>query len=320
MQITMLLKKARSVLIICHKKPDGDTLGCGFALWNLCKFYGKPADIVCDSPPPAPYAFLPDFPALNRLSADGYDLAFALDCGDAERMGKFRNYAQSVLSVNIDHHKTNNYFCKLNHIVPELSSTCEAVYDLLQAEGVFPNGIDAEILQKIAYYLYIGISTDTGHFTHSNVTAKTLRATAELAETGFDVHGAASDLYRSYSVGRMKLAARAIESLRFFRGNEIGVITLRLKDFAETGCGQADTEGIIDYAVSIGDVKVAVCVTEQEVDRLYRVSMRSKGLDVSKAAAVFGGGGHARASGCNIGGYYEDVIDKIVKALNDLYE
>ncbi|MCL2798255.1 MAG: bifunctional oligoribonuclease/PAP phosphatase NrnA [Firmicutes bacterium] len=344
--LTKIIRDARSVLIVCHKKPDGDTLGSGFAIWHLCKYYGVPADIVCDSPLPGPYAFLPDFAELNEQSSDRYDLVFALDCGDAERMGKFCDYAKSVLTVNIDHHKTNDYFAKINHVVPELSSTCEAIYDLLSVEGAFQNGapeglsggqtprqlrmsggqtprqprIDAGVLQKIAYYLYVGISTDTGHFSHSNVTAKTFGVAADLTSTGFDVFRVSSDLYRSYSVGRMQLVARAIQSMRFFKEDSIGIITIMLKDFTETATEQAETEGIIDYAVSIGSVRVAVCITEQEVNRLYRVSMRSKGPDVSKVAAVFGGGGHTRASGCHIHGYYEDVVDKVVKAVNDYYE
>jgi phosphoesterase RecJ-like protein len=104
--------------------------------------------------------------------------------------------------------------------------------------------------------------------------------------------------------------------MRFFQQNEICVISIFLKDFAETGCVFSDTEGLIDYAVSIKSVRAALCVTEHS-DKFFKVSFRSKGADVARAAAVFGGGGHTRAAGCTASGYYEDVIDRLVKAVSD---
>ncbi len=303
-------------MIICHKKPDGDTFGSGLALAHLCDALRIPADIVADSDLPAQYAFMPGFERINRQTSDRYSLTVAVDCTDFDRTGKFADYCKKITSVNIDHHKTNSYFCKINHVVPELSSTCEMVYDLLAADGVFSGGVTAAALQKIAYCLFVGLSTDTGHFMHSSVTAKTMLTAARLAETGISVHAIASELYRSVTPQKMRLIERAIKSMRFFKADEICVISIFLKDFAETGSVFADTEGLIDYAMNLKSSRAALCVTEH-ADKLFKVGFRSKGADVSKAAAVFGGGGHTRAAGCVLSGYYEDVIDRLIKAVSD---
>ena len=315
MQLKKILKEAQNVLIVCHKKPDGDTLGAGFAFWNLCRVYQKNVDIVADSPEPAYYAFMPDFDRLNRQELKTYDLVIAVDCGDIERMGKFQDYAKSIVSINIDHHKTNKGFGKYNHVVPELSSTCEAVYDIFFAEGIL-DAVPADIRVKIAYCLFIGLSTDTGHFMHSSVTAKTLHTAAALADFGLNVNEIAAYLYQSNTVQKMQLITRALQSIRYFHHGDIGVITVRQRDLIESGCESSETEGLIDYAMKIKSVLVAVCVSEQ-TEKVFKVSFRSKGLDVSQSAAFFGGGGHVRAAGCTVMGYYEDVIDRIIKAITD---
>ncbi|MCL2062583.1 MAG: bifunctional oligoribonuclease/PAP phosphatase NrnA [Firmicutes bacterium] len=317
MQLLSLIKDAKSILIVCHKKPDGDTLGAGFALWQLCRALSKPADIAADTSHPPPYGFIPDFDALNRPAQKKYDLVFAVDCAEAARMGKFADYAQSAVCVNIDHHKTNDYFGKHNYVIPELSSTCEALYGLLKKEGVFAAGaFSPETVKKIAYSLFVGLSTDTGHFMHSSVTAQTFITAAELAATGIDFHRIGQSLYRANSVQKTKLIAAAIQSMRFFRNDEICVLTVSLADIEKTGCLSSDTEGLIDFGMNISAVQVAVLITQQN-EKLYKVSFRSKGLDVSNVAGVFGGGGHVRASGCIVSGYYEDVVDKVVKAVTD---
>jgi phosphoesterase RecJ-like protein len=320
-----LIKNAKNALIVCHKKPDGDTLGSGLSLYFLIKALGGGADIVCDSPLPEHYAFMPSFDMLNVQSGKPYDICIAVDCAEPERMGKFQDYIRSdkIASVNIDHHKTCQNFARHNFIAPELSSTCEHIFNIIFEKPcafggslTFRGGISVEsgALKKIAYCLFVGLSTDTGHFMHSSVTPETLFAAACLASCGIDVHAIARELYRSETKARTRLIQRAIGSMRFYDGDSICVFVITQKDFDETGSDLSSVEGLIDYAINIRPVKAAAGLVESGKNA-YKVSFRSKGADVSRIASVFGGGGHTRAAGCMVNGFLEDAVDKIVNAI-----
>ncbi|MDE6398158.1 MAG: DHH family phosphoesterase [Clostridiales bacterium] len=289
MTLTEIVKNAQSVLIIGHQRPDGDCIGAGLALKNVCVAHGKPCDFVFDSPAPAHFSFLPAFDTLNVFSAKQYDTVICVDCADHLRVGKYIGYVKNAkTSVNIDHHQTNNRFADVNVVVPDASSTCEVLFDLLEPAG--------ELCDAVAYYLFVGLSTDTGHFMHSNTTAKVFRTAAKLAEYQIDPHAIAGNIYKNTTVGKTKLIARAITSMRFFADGKVCVISVRPDDLQACDCVLADTEGLIDYGMMIGSVEVAICLTEQNNPQ-FKVSFRSKGTDVAAAAAVFGGGGHKLAAG-----------------------
>ena len=299
------VKKAKNVLIVCHIRPDGDCLGSGFALMRIAEKLGKKVDFVCDSPFPPAYSFIKDHEKLNEIKCDSYDLAIAVDCADSARMGSFGEaFRKCPETINIDHHKTNDRFGKVNFVVPDLSSTCELLYSLIKNDNVI--GADE------ATDLYLGLSTDTGNFMHSNTTPDTLTTASELLALGADLSMIVNGFYRNNTKNKLALISRAIASMQYFDDDKVAVITVKKSDLEETGCVLSDTEGLIDYAMSVGSVKVAVCMTEQR-ERSYKVSLRSKGADVSIVAGYFGGGGHKQASGCVANGYYEDVLEKIVR-------
>ena len=302
-------KNPRSVLVIGHQRPDGDCIGAGLALKHICEKHGVACDFVFDSPVPAHFSFMPQFDTLNVQKNKNYDTVICVDCADHLRTGRYIGYVNGAeISVNIDHHQTNNRFAKQNFVVPEASSTCEVLFDLLEPRG--------EIDDTVAYCLFVGLSTDTGHFMHGNTTAKVFRTAARLAEYRIDTHEIASYIYKNTTVEKTRLIARAIQSMRFFADGKICVISVHASDLAACGCVLADTEGLIDYGMMIGTVEVAVCISEQKSE-LYKVSYRSKGADVAAAAGVFGGGGHKLAAGCTVCGMYEDVVRKVVKSVTD---
>lgn len=299
------IKKANDILIVCHIRPDGDCLGSGFALTRIAERMGKRVDFVCDSPFPPAYSFIKDRDKFNDIKCERYDLAIAVDCADSARMGAFGElFRKCSETINIDHHKTNDGFGKSNFVVPDLSSTCELLYSLIKDYGVI--GADE------ATDLYLGLSTDTGNFMHSNTTPDTLRTASELLALGADLGAIVNGFYRNNTKNKLALVARAVSSMRYFDDDKVVVMTVTQRDLKETGCVLSDTEGLIDYGMSVGSVKVAVCMTEQR-ERSYKVSLRSKGADVSLVAGAFGGGGHKQASGCVANGYYEDVVEKIVR-------
>lgn len=303
------IKNAERILIVCHIRPDGDSLGSGFALKKIAEKFGKSVDFVSDSDRPSHYSFIKCFNELNDKKYSNYDLGIAVDCADDTRLGKWLAvFDKCRYTINIDHHRTNNRFAQVNFVYPEKSSACEVVYDLIAADGV----IDADI----ATLLYLGISTDTGNFMHNNTKPETLATASKLLALGADLESIVNDFYKNNSKNKIMLTAKAIESMRFFRDDYIVIMTVTRKMLEECGCDIADTEGLIDYGMSIGSVGVAVCMTEQNA-RSYKVSYRSKALDVSLAALSFGGGGHKLAAGCVVNGHYEDVVSKIVKSVTD---
>ena len=303
------IKKARTVLIVCHIRPDGDCLGSGFALKRIAENLGKRVDFVTDADKPAHYSFIKDFDSLNDKKYDKYDLGIAVDCAVDVRLGCYLGaFLKCPMTINIDHHHTNNRFGKVNYVDAEISSTCELLYSLIKDEGV----IDADS----ATCLYFGLSTDTGNFMHNNTTAHTMAVASDLLALGADHQGIVNGFFKNNTKNKLALTAKAISSMRFFRDDKIVVMTITSAILKECGCTLTDTEGLIDYGMSIGTVQAAVCMTEQR-ERSYKVSFRSKSVDVAAAAMSFGGGGHKLASGCVVNGHYEDVVRKVVKSITD---
>lgn len=306
MTILDSLSTASRVLVVSHIRPDGDTLGAALAVKAVCNRLHVPCDVVCDSEIPQTYLFMPAAETINTHLEKKYPLCVAVDCGDIFRMGKYRGYMEnSEHTVNIDHHKTNDGFGKVNFVAPA-SSTCEILYGQLADSGLLD--------RDGATCLYCGLSTDTGNFMHSNTNARVLEIAAALVRD-FDLspNALTTKLYRSKTAARMKLIARAIESMRFFEDDTLCMISIFEKDLQELGCTLSDTEGLIDYAMDIGKTEIAVCMTEQ--GNQFKVSLRSKGFDVSAVAAQFGGGGHTAAAGCIVKAYYEDAVDSLVRAV-----
>jgi len=305
------IKSAKKVLIVGHIRPDGDCFGSGFAIALLCKKLNIQADFVCDSGLPQNYSFMDGFDCVNSiptepLSALDHDTVIAIDCGTTSRMGKFASVLkQAQTSINIDHHPSNDNFAKINLVDPAAAATCQIIAEiLLQA-----NLMDAQIAQN----LLIGLSTDTGHFRHSNTNKSVLSTASTLIDCGADLQKAVISLYKSRTIAQTKLIGRAVDSLKFFHNNLLAFMTVLSSDLTELGCEIFDTEGLIDYALNLDAVEIAVCIC-QHGENGFKVGLRSKNADVATLSTKFGGGGHRQAAGCMIFGTKEEVTEKIISA------
>lgn len=308
--ILSAIDRAQSVLIIGHMRPDGDCLGSAFALREYCLKLGKHADAGSPTSVPDAYAFVRGSGEFNHFRLKSYDLFIAVDCGAKDRIGRLEGYFNTAKeTVCIDHHQGHHGFAKYNLVDNEASSTCELIFDLLDGTG--------KIDKTIADYLFMGLSTDTGHFMHSNTTPKVLFVAYKLALYGADVSGLSTLLYRSRTREKTQLIARSIDSMRFYENGTVSVIAMTRDMLEECGLDSNDTEGIIDYAIAVKGVTVGVSICEEKPNE-FKVSFRSRGTRrVDETAAVFGGGGHKNAAGCRISGKKEDVVDKILKAIKD---
>ena len=311
-QILDAINRATTVMIVGHMRPDGDCLGSAFALREYCRKLGKIADAGSPTPVPDAYSFIRDVSTFNKFTQRRYDLFIAVDCGAKDRIGRLEGYFNTAKeTVCIDHHEGHNGFATYNCVVSSASSTCELIFDILEPTGAIDN--------NIADYLFMGLSTDTGHFMHSNTTPKVLYTAYKLALFGADVHGLSTELYRSRTREKTKLIAKAIDSMRFYENGRVALIAMTREMLEECHIEANDTEGIIDYAIAVNGVEIGVSICEEKPND-FKVSFRSRGRRVDVVAAVFGGGGHMVAAGCRVSGKKEDVTDKILKAIRDTEE
>ena len=270
---------------------------------------GKSADVCSPSPIPESYKFMRQSEKFNVLSRKTYDLFIAVDCATQDRIGKMEGFFRSApRTVCRDHHEGHEGFADVNLVKNYASSTCEIVFDLLEPTG--------KITREIANYLYIGLSTDTGHFMHSNTDSKVMYTAYRLSCLGAECHNIATELYRSRSRNKTMLIAKSIEAMRFFMNDTVCIIPMTQELLDECNISSNDTEGIIDYAISINGVEIGISMCAEKENE-YKVSFRSRTRHVNEIAAVFGGGGHIYAAGCRICGKTEDVIDKLLKAIRD---
>lgn len=300
------IQKSTSVLVCGHIRPDGDCVGSALAMRRICQKLGKHADAVCDVDSFSSFSFLPDFELFGKTRRKYYDLFISVDCANATRLGVYKDVLESAKnSIYIDHHPTREGYAEINCIDSTASSTCAIIFELFDG---------CDIIDKdIATMLYTGLSTDTGHFMHSNTDTRVFETAAALSRFGVDIAAVNRAIYCDVSLNKLRLTARVLDGMRFFEDGRIALITITQSDLDECGCTTEDTEGLIDNASSVHGVKISIAVCEQS-GSIYRISLRSAGADVSKVANVFGGGGHKVASGCIISGARDAVIDKIVKA------
>ena len=173
------------------------------------------------------------------------------------------------------------------------------------------------VTDSVAEALFVGVVADTGCFQFSSTTAESHRIAAFLMEYDIDAPQLVYKTFRRMPERVFNLKKRVLSACRFFDEGKISLITFRQTDFDETGTTSADTDGIIDAALEVAGVEVAFSVSEV-ADKNFKISVRTKDyVDASDLAATFGGGGHARAAGCRLNGFYEDIVDKLLKAARD---
>lgn len=303
------IKKANKAAIFCHARPDGDALGSGLSLCLAMRAAGKTAEFVCEDAPPEKFFFIPEMREVKTsLPQDDYDLYIAVDCADVARMGEFGHAFSRFKgdTVCIDHHISNKGFAKLN-CVRVCSATCEIMPEVLSAAGF-------EITAPMSNALMLGLITDSGTFTHSDVTAHTFNVAAELRSAGADVNKINYEMFSRQKKARALLFSRALSNLRFALDDRLAFILVTQSALDETGANRSMTEGFVDFPLSVDGVEVAIALLEMKRGQ-YKASLRSKRVDVNAVAATFGGGGHVLASGCMIFGEYEEVIDRLTYAV-----
>lgn len=310
-EISEQLKKIESAVIFCHARPDGDALGAGLALTLALRNAGKSAIMCCEDLPPEKFCFLPSMSEVRRgiPTKSVFDTFICVDCADVSRIGTFADAFLKFAgnTFNIDHHVSNTGFARYNYVY-ECPATCELLAEVISAAGF-------EITREVADLLMLGLITDSGNFTHCDVSEKTFNTAAALRAKGADVNLINYNMYGRQPKLRAILYGRVMNNIRFALDDKLTFIVTTLKDLNETGADKSVTEGFVDFPLTIDGVEVSVSMMEVKA-RQYKISLRSKGkVNVNAVASAFGGGGHVLASGCMLSGELEEVIEKVTYAV-----
>ncbi len=309
-EVVNLLKNSKKVAIFCHARPDGDALGGLLALTLALRGAGKYAVPFCEDCPPEKFSFLPAMKEIKTsFESAEYDLFVSVDCADSARMGSFSKEFLKFkgATLNIDHHVSNTKFAKFNY-VSECSASCQILtYVLNQAKY--------SITEEISNLLMLGLVTDSGNFTHSDVTAVTFNTAAQLKDAGADVQKINYYMFQRQPRARADLYGRVMRNIRYALEDKFAYIIISAEDLKASGADNTMTEGFVDFPLTVDGVEVSASLLEFKEGQ-YRTSLRSKGkVNVNAVASTFGGGGHILASGCMLFGPLEEVIEKLTYAV-----
>lgn len=308
-----VLREARSALIVGHNNPDGDLISSALALKIGLEQKGKEAAVYLDCFPVNKFGFLPKTEEIN-VSGDNvkenYDLVVGLDYGSSHKLHLPPNFREDVFFATIDHHLKDSQIGECQVIEDDKSSTCEIVYRILQEMGV-------DINRDIANCLACGIITDTGGLQHQRVGTDTFLIVSDLVQRGARLNKVVKHLFRNHSVSVLKLWGRILSRIKKDPKNLMSFSVVSRKDLAECGCEVDDVAGLVSIINTNPDTKFTLLLTETD-EKLLNGSLRSEGytgIDVSKIAKVFGGGGHRLASGFKSSEDLQEILRKIYDSL-----
>jgi phosphoesterase RecJ-like protein len=304
-----LIVSAQTFFLAGHLNPDGDTIGSMLAIATVLKRMGKKVRLFSQDPVPQNLAFLPHVRSISsRLPAASFDAAILLECSTPSRGGSLEPVLKRCRKVvNIDHHKTSEFYGDINIVEPHSSSTAEIVYRLFYNMNVV-------LGRREAACLYTGIVTDTGRFHFPATSPRTLEIASRLLETGFKFSRINDLLYSTKACQALKILGRALESLELEAGGRLSVLTLRASDFNAFEATAEHSENVINYGLMPPGVKAAVMFREDE--GRISVTFRSRGhIDMSAVAKSFGGGGHRNAAGCRMKTTLEEARARVLKTL-----
>lgn len=323
-----LKKENQAIVILSHRSPDGDSIGSSLGLFHYLKEKHQ-VKVISPDPVPPFLHWLPSFDsAINfekneqeaRLAISSASIIFCLDFNDPSRMGSmedaYKQRKDDCYVVNIDHHQNPSNFADFQISNTKASSTCELIYEFLeQLDSNF------NLSKEMAACLYTGILTDTGSFRFSSTSSKTHQIAAELISTGIEVNKIYQNIFDNYSQDRIKLLGFALkDKLKLYPDFHAAIIDLSERELQKFNFQKGDTEGIVNFPLSISWVKLAVLLTQK--DGIVKISFRSKGnFKVNELANKhFNGGGHENAAGGMSTESMQETIERLELVMKEYQE
>lgn len=304
------LRRGRRFVITSHQRPDGDAIGSAVAMALALESLGKEATVVMDAVPPP---FLQPFPHVDRIrvatDAGGvYDAALVMECSSLERTGVAGLDRSPVL--NIDHHPGNTHYGAINWIDESAAACGEQVFTLIEALGV-------TLTPEMATHVYLAVLTDTGSFRFSHITPRTFDIAKAAVAAGADPQWIARTHYDSNNLARVRIFGAVLNGMLLDASNRVAVLTITRRLAEDAGGTYDDTEGIINFPLTVKEIEAVVFFKEQAPGD-WRISLRSKGaVDIGQVARRFGGGGHKNAAGCSATGELETLQATLLALVGD---
>ncbi|SDG61255.1 DHH family phosphoesterase [Psychroflexus sediminis] len=293
------------VSIIGHKNPDGDALGSTLGLSLFLAKLGISTQVIMPNGFPD---FLKWLPGIDQvLCYDAHqaecekklvesDFVFTLDFNDLGRTGNLGEFLKTLDTsfVMIDHHQESSDYAEFMLVDTHIASTCELVYEFITTEY-----LEQKLTAEVASCLYTGIMTDTGSFRFPSTTSKTHRIIADLIDAGAKNSQIHQDIYDNNAESRLHLLGKALQNLKVLRDFSTAYTYLSQEDLDTHGFKKGDTEGFVNYALSLKEIKFAVIFIENKSEKIVKISFRSIGdFDVNAfARSHYSGGGHKNAAG-----------------------
>ncbi len=315
------LASSKNIVITTHANPDADALGSSLGWMHYLRNKGLNAVVVTPTDYPDFLKWMPGNDSVKVFNKDDQgilelvksaDMIFCLDFSDLKRIDTMSSFVEnsSTKKVIVDHHRHPQEFGEFMVHSTEAAATAELIYEMIE-------GLDGEewVTKDIAECLYAGIMTDTGSFRHSNVNAKVLHISSRLVDRGANASLIAKLIYDNNSINRLRFLGYSLwELLKVDMKAGIGYFAISKEDAERFNLQSGDTEGLVNYALSIKGIKVAALFKEQ--DGIVKISFRSVGdIAVNNfAEKYFEGGGHLNAAG----GRSLESLEGTVKKFKDL--
>ena len=319
-ELKEFLQTPKNIVITTHQKPDGDAMGSSLALFNYLIPFGHSVKVISPTDFPAYFSYLPgcdevwnylENPNLSQIAISEADLIFCLDFNDLSRIEPLDEFIKSNANakiIMIDHHLFPKIDTEWSLHDIKSSSTCELIHRFLHLldEKYMPG-------KEVAECIYTGILTDTASFSNGATNQQSLQITANLLDCGLDIIYVQEQLNQNGREEKLRFIGNALSRNMIIREDlGIGIIVVDKKDAYRFNLQTGDTEGLVNYPLTIKNVKVAVLIKQEP--KIIKLSFRSKGdISVEKICREnFEGGGHKNASGGRSFLSIDETIDKII--------
>ncbi|MEM5566080.1 bifunctional oligoribonuclease/PAP phosphatase NrnA [Psychroserpens sp. AS72] len=321
--IKELLSSPKKIVIIPHKNPDGDAIGSTLGLLHYLNTYNHDAVIIAPNDYPDFLKWMPGEDSILKYDHQkdecdalliSAELIFTLDFNSLGRIGQMQDAVANTkgIKIMIDHHQQPDDYAKFMYSDVAMSSTCEMVYNFIDMLGD-ADKIDADI----ATCLYTGIMTDTGSFRFPSTTSATHKIIGNLIEKGANNSQIHNNIMDTNSYERTQLLGRALSNLKVIPEYRTAYITLTQEELNSFNFKKGDTEGFVNYGLSLKGIIFAAIFIESQQDNIIKISLRSKGdFSVNELSRThFEGGGHTNAAGGKSDLNMSDTIDKFISIL-----
>ena len=321
--IKSLLASPKKIVIVTHKNPDGDAIGSSLALFHYLTKINHSVTVITPNDYPDFLKWVPGqdlilkFDSQNSQSLEALsnaDIVFTLDFNAFHRAGDMENTLaeNESLKIMIDHHQQPDPYAKYTYSDVSMSSTCEMIYNFIEMLG------DLDLLDShMATAIYLGIMTDTGSFRFNFTTSRTHRVIADLIDKGAQNTFIHNQVYDTNSYKRLQLLGCALSNLKVLSEYRAAYITLTLKELQKFDYKKGDTEGFVNYALSLNNIVLAAIFIEDAQQNIVKISLRSKG-DFSvnlMSRSHFEGGGHTNAAGGKSDLPIKETVEKFISIL-----